>query len=299
MPSLKDLRVRIRSVKSTQRITSVMKMVAAAKLRRAQEQAEAARPYADRMDRMMRSLAVAMARQQGAPALLTGTGRRDTHLIIVATSDRGLCGSFNSAIVRHARDRMIRPMLAEGKTVKLLCVGRKGRDLLRREHGSLIVETMEEVNRPTLTFEAASEVAKRVTDLFEAGEFDVCTIVYNRFKSALSQVVTGQQMVPFTVPEAEADAEVGAGGVTHAIYEYEPDEAEILAELLPRNMAVQMFRALLENNASEHGARMTAMDNATRNAGDMIGKLTLSYNRTRQAAITKELIEIISGAEAL
>jgi F-type H+-transporting ATPase subunit gamma len=299
MPSLKDLRVRIGSVKSTQRITAAMKMVAAAKLRRAQEQAEEARPYADRMERMMRSLASAMADQQGAPALLAGTGRQDTHLIVVATSDRGLCGAFNSAVARHARDRMIRPLMSEGKTVKLFCVGRKGRDLLRRDFGSLIVETVEEVNRPALTFEATSEVVQRITELFEAGEFDVCTAVYNRFKSALTQIVTELQLVPFTAPDGEAQAEAGAGGIARAIYEYEPDDAEILAELLPRNLAVQMFRALLESNASEHCARMTAMDNATRNAGDMIGKLTLQYNRTRQAAITKELIEIISGAEAL
>ncbi len=297
MPSLKDLRVRIVSVKSTRRITSAMKMVAAAKLRRAQEQAEAGRPFAERMERMMRSLADAMAGQEGAPPLLTGTGRTDTQLIVVTTSDRGLCGDFNSSIVRHVRDRMVRPMLREGKTVKLLCVGRKGRDVLSRDHASLIVDTVEGVSRPVLRYDAASAIAARVTTMFEAGEFDVCTVVYNRFQSALTQIVTEQQLVPFPLPEAEEEEPTGGGA--KAVYEYEPDEAEILAELLPRNLAMQVFRALLESNASEHGARMTAMDNATRNAGEMIDKLTLQYNRSRQAAITTELIEIISGAEAV
>ncbi|MFQ5953683.1 MAG: F0F1 ATP synthase subunit gamma [Kiloniellales bacterium] len=296
MPSLKDLRIRIASVKSTQRITSAMKMVAAAKLRRAQEQAELARPFAERMERMMRSLAAAVAGQHGAPPLLAGTGREDSYLIVVVTSDRGLCGPFNASVVRHTRGRVIRPLLDEGKTVKLLCVGRKGRDLLRREFEQLIVDTIEEVARPALRFEAASAIAGRLTGMFEDGGFDVCTVIYNRFKSALTQIVTEQQLVPFPLAEAETEAEPAA---VKAVYEFEPDEVEILAELLPRNLAVQLFRALLESTASEHGARMTAMDSATRNAGEMIDKLTLLYNRSRQAAITKELIEIISGAEAV
>ena len=292
MPSLKDLKVRINSVKSTQKITSAMKMVAAAKLRRAQEQAEAARPYAERMDRMLGSLASAMAGREGAPALLVGTGKDQTHLIMVMTSDRGLCGGFNSSIVRGAR-RMIRELLGQGKTVKIICVGRKGRDQLKRDFGKLIIESFDDVGRQRLTYTDADGIARRITALYEAGEFDVCTIFYNKFKSAMTQFLTAQQLIPF----------VGAGNSTAAssdvFYEYEPDEQEILAELLPRNLGVQVFRALLENAASEQGSRMTAMDNATRNAGDMINKLTINYNRSRQAYITKELIEIISGAEAL
>ncbi len=297
MANLKDLRIRIASVKSTQRITSAMKMVAAAKLRRAQEQAEAARPFAERMERMISSVAAAMAGKAGAPALLAGSGRQDTHLVVAVTSDRGLCGAFNASIVRHARTRIIRPLQDQGKTVKLFCVGRKGRDLLRREFSSLIVDTVEDIGRPRLSYDKAAAVAQRLTRMFEAGEFDVCTVVYNRFKSAMSQIVTEQQLVPFPLSPAEAEAEAPAGAT--AVYEYEPDEVEILAELLPRNLAVQVFRALLESAASEHGARMTAMDNATRNAGEMIDKLTLVYNRSRQAAITTELIEIIAGAEAV
>jgi F-type H+-transporting ATPase subunit gamma len=292
MPSLKDLKVRINSVKSTQKITSAMKMVAAAKLRRAQEQAEAARPYAERMDRMLGSLASAMAGREGAPALLVGTGKNQTHLIAVMTSDRGLCGGFNSSIVRGAR-RMIRELLGQGKTVKIICVGRKGRDQLRRDFGKLIIESFDDVGRPRLSYADADRIAHRIAALYEAGEFDVCTIFYNKFKSAMTQFLTAQQLIPF----------VGAGSTPAAssdvFYEYEPDEQEILAELLPRNLGVQVFRALLENAASEQGSRMTAMDNATRNAGDMINKLTINYNRSRQAYITKELIEIISGAEAL
>jgi F-type H+-transporting ATPase subunit gamma len=291
MPSLKDLRVRINSVKSTQKITSAMKMVAAAKLRRAQEQAEAARPYAERMERVLASLAASLAGQEGAPALLAGTGRDAVHLVVVMTSDRGLCGGFNSTIVRGSR-RVVRDLLAAGKQVKILCVGRKGRDQLRRDMGSMVVGTFEDIAKPRLTFEAADRVAARISQMFEAGEFDVCTIIYNRFKSAMTQIVTVQQLIPFA-PPASAGSESGAS------YEYEPDEAVILAELLPRNMSVQVFRALLENNASEQGARMTAMDSATRNAGDMINRLTIFYNRSRQAYITKELIEIISGAEAV
>jgi F-type H+-transporting ATPase subunit gamma len=302
MPSLKDLRVRIASVKSTQKITSAMKMVAAAKLRRAQEQAEAARPYAERMERMLSSLAAASAGKEGAPELLAGNGRDQVHLLVVGTADRGLCGGFNSSIVREVR-RRITKLRGDGKTVKLLCVGRKGRDQLRREYGDAIIDTIEDVARPRLHFEAAESIAKSVAQMFEAGEFDVCTIYYARFQSAMSQTVTAQQLIPFAPAEgdgAEAAASGGAsGGSSLAVYEYEPSEEEILAALLPRNLAVQVFRALLENSASEHGARMTAMDNATRNAGDMIDKLTLTYNRTRQAVITSELIEIISGAEAL
>jgi F-type H+-transporting ATPase subunit gamma len=296
MASLKDLRVRIASVKSTQKITSAMKMVAAAKLRRAQEQAEASRPYAERMERMLGSLAVSVAGQDGAPPLLKGTGKDEVHLIVVGTADRGLCGGFNSSIVREAR-QMIRALDGEGKTVKLLCVGRKGRDQLRRDYGDIIVDTIEDVAKPTVTFDKAAAIAGRLTQMFQAGEFDVCTVIYARFKSAITQIVTPQQLIPFAIPEEQKDAT--AGTAASAAYEYEPDEEEILAALLPRNIAVQIFKALLENNASEQGARMTAMDSATRNAGDMIDRLTLVYNRTRQAAITRELIEIISAKEAM
>ena len=294
MPSLKDLRVRINSVKSTQKITSAMKMVAAAKLRRAQEQAEAARPYAERMERMLGSLAASMAGQEGAPALMAGTGKDTVQLVVVMTSDRGLCGGFNSTIVRGAR-RLIRELLAAGKQVKILCVGRKGRDQLKRDFVSYIIGTVEDIAKPRLTFNAADRVAQRIAQMYEAGEFDVCTIIYNRFKSAMTQFVTVQQLVPFALPAA-AGTETAVAG---AAYEYEPDGTEILADLLPRNLSVQVYKALLENGASEQGARMTAMDSATRNAGDMINRLTINYNRSRQAYITKELIEIISGAEAL
>ena len=290
MPSLKDLKVRINSVKSTQKITSAMKMVAAAKLRRAQEQAEAARPYAERMERMLGSLAASMQGRDGAPALLAGNGRDRIQLVVVMTSDRGLCGGFNSSIVRAAR-RKVQELRDQGKEVKLFCVGRKGRDQLRRDLGSLIIGHMEDVGRPRLTFAVAQEIGLRLAAMFDAGQFDVCHIIYNKFKSAMTQIVTFQQLIPFAAPAGEGQAD--------AFYEYEPDEAEILAALLPRNLGVQVFRALLENNASEEGARMTAMDSATRNAGEMINKLTIFYNRSRQAYITKELIEIISGAEAL
>ena len=295
MPSLKDLRVRIDSVKSTQKITSAMKMVAAAKLRRAQEQVEASRPYADRMGRMLGALAASAKDQPGAPALLRGTGKDEVHLILLGTADRGLCGGFNSSIVREAR-RKIKELRDAGKTVKVLCVGRKGRDQLRRDYGELIIDTIEDVAKPTLGFHKADEIAQRVTAMFEAGEFDVCTIFYAEFRSAISQIVTPQQLIPFTAEEPADDV---AGAPAVGSYEYEPDQEEILEALLPRNIAVQIFRALLENNASEQGARMTAMDNATRNAGEMIGNLTLIYNRTRQAAITRELIEIISAKEAM
>ncbi len=297
MATLRDLRVRIASVKSTQKITSAMKMVAAAKLRRAQEQAEASRPYAQRMERMLGSLAASVGQKAGGPALLQGTGKQDVQLIVVGTADRGLCGGFNSSIVRAAR-RMIAAQQDQGRTVKLLCVGRKGRDQLRRDYGQLIVDTIEDVAKPALTFDKADGIAQRIITMFEAGEFDVCTIIYAEFKSAMTQIVTPQQLIPFAVPEAEqVVGQAGSGAA--ASYEYEPDEEEILAALLPRNLAVQIYRALRENNASEQGARMTAMDSATRNAGDMIGQLTLVYNRTRQAAITSELIEIISAKEAM
>ncbi len=298
MPSLKDLRVRIASVKSTQKITSAMKMVAAAKLRRAQEAAEASRPYAERMERMLGSLAAGAAGRDGAPKMLAGTGQDQVHLLVVGTADRGLCGGFNSNIVREVR-RRIASLRENGKTFKILCVGRKGRDLLRREYGDAIIDTIEDVARPRLSFAGAEPIAKRIERMFEAGEFDVCTIYYARFKSAISQIVSSQQLIPFAPAAEDGSERVEGGAAALAVYEYEPTEEEILADLLPRNLAVQIYKALLENNASEHGARMTAMDSATRNAGEMIDKLTLTYNRTRQAVITKELIEIISGAEAL
>jgi F-type H+-transporting ATPase subunit gamma len=294
MPSLKDLRNRIRSVRSTQKITSAMKVVAASRLRRAVEQVEAARPYAERMERVLASLAARMAGVSGAPPLLAGTGKDDTHLIIVATSDRGLAGGFNASILREAR-RRVHALLGAGKTVKILTIGRRGRDGLRREYGRYLHDSLTDVGRRRLTFEEARDIAERVLALFAAGGFDACTVIFSRFRSAITQVVTVQQLIPFPPPVAGA-APATAGG---AIYEFEPEEDEILHELLPRNLAVQIFTALLENAASEQGARMTAMDNATRNAGDMINRLNTVYNRSRQAAITKELIEIISGAEAL
>src|SRR3977135_882964 len=299
MPSLKDLRNRIRSVRSTQKITSAMKMVAASRLRRAQEQAEAARPYAERMERVLGSLAGRMAGRPGAPPLLAGTGKDDVHLLVVATSDRGLAGGFNATILREAR-RRIRELDNAGKTVKILTVGRKGRDSLRRDYTRLIHDSLTDIGRRRVSFEEARDIAHRVLALFEAGEFDVCTIIFNRFRSAITQIVTAQPLIPFAAPAAPCaladERDVEPAG---AIYEFEPSEEEILAELLPNNLAVQIYTALLENAASEQGARMTAMDNATRNAGDMIDRLTMNYNRTRQAVITKELIEIISGAEAL
>jgi len=254
------------------------------------------------MERMLSSLAAASAGKEGGPEMLAGKGQDQVHLLVVGTSDRGLCGGFNSSIVREVR-RRIAALHTDGKTVKLLCVGRKGRDQLRREFGNAIIDTIEDVTRPRLRFEAAESIAKRVAQMFEAGEFDVCTIYYARFQSAISQIVTAQQLIPFEPAGSDgagaAESAAKTGGDSLAVYEYEPTEEDILAALLPRNLAVQVFRALLENNASEHGARMTAMDNATRNAGDMIDNLTLTYNRTRQAVITSELIEIISGAEAL
>jgi F-type H+-transporting ATPase subunit gamma len=295
MPSLKDLKNRIASVKSTQKITSAMKMVAASKLRRAQEKAEASRPYAERMERMLASVAASLPVGAGGPKLIAGTGRQDVHLLVVVTSDRGLCGGFNSNIAREAR-RQFAELTRAGRTVKLLCVGRKGRDNLRRTNAKDIVATYEDVGRRTPGFAGADMIARRIEEMFAAGEFDVCSVVYNRFKSVITQIVTVQQLVPFAVPSAVPAV---AAGADRAIYEFEPDEEQILADLLPRNLSVQVYRALLESAASEEGARMTAMDSATRNAGEMINRLTLNYNRTRQAVITKELIEIISGAEAL
>lgn len=294
MPSLKDLRLRIVSVKSTRKITSAMKMVAASKLRRAQTAAESARPFAERMERMLGTLAASVAGQAGAPRLLAGTGKDDVQLIVMVTADRGLCGGFNSSIVRDVR-RLAGQLLREGKTVKILPVGRKGREQIKRDFGANLIDGFEGLGRKGITFPEADSVAAKITAMFEAGEFDVCTVVYNRFQSAISQIVTRQQLIPFAVPEAAAAKDEGA----KAIYEFEPSEEGILSTLLPRNMAVQLFRSLLESQASEQGARMSAMDNATRNAGDMLNGLTVKYNRSRQAQITKELIEIISGAEAL
>ncbi len=299
MPSLKDLKNRIKSVKSTQKITKAMKMVAAAKLRRAREQAENARPYAEGMERMLASLAQSVPEGAEAPKLLRGTGKSATHLIVAATSDRGLCGAFNSSIVRAVR-RRVRELQEQKINVKLLCVGRKGYEQLHNEFGKIIIGKSELKSRK-LGYGDAEAVAKTIAEKFAAGEFDVAHIVYNKFKSAIAQVVTWQQLVPLPVGSLQF-AENTANRqlpTANAPYEVEPSEEELLAELLPRNLAVQAYRALLENSASEQGARMTAMDNATRNAGDMIKKLSIKYNRTRQAAITKELIEIISGAEAV
>src|SRR6201988_2471454 len=291
MPSLKDMRVRIASTKATQKITKAMQMVAASKLRRAQTAAEAARPYAEKMDKVISDIAAAAAGSPGAPALLAGTGKDQVHLLLVCTGERGLCGAFNSAIVRLAREHA-QSLIAQGKEVKFFCVGRKGYEQLRRTFERQIIDHVELRSVRQLGFVNADDIAKKVIARFADGEFDVCTLFYSRFRSVIAQVPTAQQIIPLVV-EAPAN-----GGATTA-YEYEPEEDQILSGLLPRNLAVQIFRALLENNASFYGAQMTAMDNATRNAGDMIRKQTLIYNRTRQAMITKELIEIISGAEAL
>ena len=294
MPSLKALRTRINSVKSTQKITSAMKMVAASKLRRAQQQAEAARPYAERMERMMRALAASVAGSPTAPPLLVGTGRDQTHLLIAVTADRGLAGGFNSSIGRATR-LLARRLESEGKTVRILTVGRKGRDYLRRELSSRLTDNpVSFAGKRRLEFADAADIGEKVTAMLLAGEIDVATIVYNRFQSVIAQVVTEQQLIPAPPPPAGESADAGG-----AIYDFEPDEETILAKLLPQVLAIQVYRALLESAAGEHGARMTAMDNATRNAGDMIKRLTLNYNRARQANITRELIEIISGAEAI
>jgi F-type H+-transporting ATPase subunit gamma len=292
MPNLKALRTRINSVKSTQKITSAMKMVAASKLRRAQSQAEAARPYAERMERMLRAVAGSVAGSPTAPALLIGTGKDQTHLLIAVTADRGLAGAFNTNIGRATRN-LARRLESEGKTVKILAVGRKGRDYLRRELASRLIGDINYVGKRRVEFSDADEIATRVTNLLNGGEIDTATIIYNRFHSVISQVVTEQQVIPVPQPDGEA---IDLGG---AIFDFEPDEETILARLLPQALAIQLYRALLESAAGFQAAQMTAMDNATRNAGDMIKRLTLNYNRARQANITKELIEIISGAEAV
>ena len=293
MPNLKDLRVRIGSVRSTQKITKAMQMVAAAKLRRAQEAAVSARPYSQRMERLIAAVAGNLPSLEGVPPLIVGNGRQDVHLIVVVTAERGLCGSFNSSIVRRAR-QTIDALQREGRQVKLFCVGRKGYEALRRDRAGLIVEYVTLREYRNIDFSAARRVADRVMELFAAGQFDVCHLLFSAFKSVISQAVTLQQIVPVKLPEGAAAAELAG-----AIYEYEPDEAELLGALAPRNIAIQVFKALLEGAAAEQAARMTAMDSATRNAGEMISKLTLRYNRTRQSMITKELIEIVSGAEAL
>ena len=290
MPSLKSLRNRIASVKATRKITKAQQMVAASKFRRALDTAVAARPYAEKMADVIASLAGGLKGNPGAPKLLAGTGQDNTHLLIVATSDRGLCGGFNTNIVRLARHR-IESLQQDGKKVLILCVGRKGRDQLKRQYGQLFVDTVEFTAVKRIGFANAQIIGGRLLKMFDEGAFDVATIIYSRFKSVMTQIPTAQQLIPAPV-EAAARA-------TAIVYEYEPDEIEILADLLPRNVNVQIFRALLENVAGEFGAKMTAMDGATRNAGEVIDELTLLYNRTRQAQITKELIEIISGAEAL
>ena len=291
MPSLKDMRVRIAATKATQKITKAMQMVAASKLRRAAAAAEAARPYAERMGKVLGNIAAAVGDLGTAPRLLAGTGSDRVHLLLVCTAERGLCGPFNSAIVRLARERAT-ALMAEGKEVKFFCVGRKGYEQLRRLFQKQIIEHIELRAVRTLAFENAEGVGDKIVRLYEEGAFDVCTLFFSRFKSVIAQIPTAQQIIP---PVFADDA----GNNNGAVYEYEPEEDEILAELLPRNVSVQIFRALLENAASFYGAQMTAMDNATRNAGEMIRKQTLTYNRTRQAMITKELIEIISGAEAV
>ena len=294
MASLKALRARITSVKSTRKITQAMKMVAAAKLRRAQTQAEQARPYAERMERMLASLGASVAGSPDAPKLLVGSGADKVHLLVVVTADRGLAGPFNTNVGRFARSR-IRALEAEGKTVKVLSVGRKGAAFLKREFPRHVVGEMSFMGKKRIGFEDASAVADRITAMLEAGEFDVCSLVYNRFQSVITQIATDQRLIPAPLPEVKATE----AGIAQALYEYEPAEEQILATLLPRNLAIQVYRALLENNAGFYGSQMNAMDNATRNAGEMINKLTLNYNRTRQANITRELIEIISGAEAV
>jgi F-type H+-transporting ATPase subunit gamma len=292
MPSLKDLKNRIDSVKSTRKITKAMQMVAAAKLRRAQEAAENARPYAERMRAVLGNLAASVQNSPTAPRLLTGTGKQDVHLLVVATSERGLAGGFNSQIVKIARYQAEK-LIGEGREVKFLTIGKKGREILRRDHGPRLVGHVDLSEVKRVAYENAAAIAKQITDMYNAGEFDVCTLYFSRFQSVISQIPTPRQLIP-----AEFKAPEGDEGQT-ALYEYEPSEEEILADLLPRGLATEIFAALLENAASEQGARMSAMDNATRNAGEMIDKLTIQYNRSRQAAITKELIEIISGAEAL
>jgi F-type H+-transporting ATPase subunit gamma len=296
MASLKDLRNRIASVKATQKITKAMQMVAAAKLRRAQDAAIAARPYAQRMGAVLANLSASMAGRPDASPLMAGTGKSDVHMLVVCTAERGLCGGFNANIAKLAREHADR-LIRDGKTVKIVTVGKKGYDVLRRKYNHLIVERIDLREVKQVGYVNAQEIAAKVLGMFDAGEFDVATLFYSEFKSVISQIPTAQQIIPANV--AASEGEGAAADLGGAVYDYEPEESEILEELLPRNIAVQIFRALLENAASEQGARMSAMDNATRNAGDMINKLTMSYNRQRQAQITKELIEIISGAEAL
>lgn len=291
MPSLKDLRNRIASVKATQKITKAMQMVAAAKLRRAQNSAEAARPFAERMTAVMANLAGGITIGPETPRLLAGTGSSQVHLLVVCTAERGLCGAFNSSIARLARDHAVR-LMNEGRTVKILCVGKKGYDILRRQFERQIIELVDLRSAKQIGYEHAEMVAGKVFRLFDEGQFDVATLFFSRFRSVIQQIPTAQQIIP-------AEIISDATAASDAVYDYEPEESEILTALLPRNVTVQVFRALLENAASEQGARMSAMDNATRNAGDMIKKQTQIYNRSRQAIITKELIEIISGAEAL
>jgi F-type H+-transporting ATPase subunit gamma len=301
MANLKDLRLRITSVKSTQKITSAMKMVAASKLRRAQAAAEEGRPYAERMERMLGELTSSLSSMDGAPKLLAGSGKDETHLVVAITADRGLCGGFNGSIIRNTK-RKVLDLQAEGKKVKLLCLGRKGRDALNREFSNQIINTFEGLTKTGVDFAVTRDVASNLVERFEAEEFDFCTIIYNKFVSVISQEVTIQQVIPFAILESkgnEADDAKAADKNQNAMYLMEPSEEEILDDLLPRNLSVQLYKALLESNASEHGARMSAMDNATRNAGDMLDDLTMTYNRTRQAVITSELIEIISGAEAV
>ena len=294
MPSLKDLKDRIASVNSTRKITSAMKMVAAAKLRRAQEQAEAGRPYAERMRTLLANLA---AGSHADLALLQGTGSEQTQLIVLATADRGLAGGFNTNLIREAL-RQARAHLEAGRQVKFYCLGRKGAVAVRRDYPDALIKVVEDLDKPRLGFDKASAIAQDLLSLFDAKAFDVATLIYAEFHSAISQEVTPLRLIPFRPDEAEDDSQADSGAAA-ILHDYEPNEADILADLLPRNIAVQIYRGLLENAASEQGARMTAMDNATRNAGDMVGQLTLLYNRTRQAQITKELIEIVSGAEAL
>jgi len=295
MASLKELRNRIASVKATQKITKAMQMVAAAKLRKAQMAAESARPYSERMAKVMANISAGMEGSENAPKLMAGTGNDQTHLLVVATAERGLCGGFNSSIARLARDHA-RTLMGEGKTVKMLCVGKKGYDALKMEFKNILLEPVTFREIKNVGFAQASEVSEQILTMFDDGQYDVCTLFYSEFQSVISQIPTAQQLIPANISE---DTGGDAGDVEDVHYEYEPGEEEILEDLLPRNISVQVFRAILENAASEQGARMSAMDNATRNAGEMIDKLTLSFNRQRQAQITKELIEIISGAEAL
>ncbi len=298
MASLKDLRNRIASVKATQKITKAMQMVAAAKLRKAQEAAENARPYARLMNIVLGELNARVGERKGASPLLVGTGREDVHLLLVATAERGLCGGFNGNIAKLAA-KHARKLLAEGKEVKFLCIGRKGYDVLKVEHKSRIIDLIDMRKVARIGFDDARDISKRLIAMFEAGDFDVATLFFSHFRSVLVQEPTALQLIPTKLPEKEEDAQPASVLRAGAAFEYEPEEEEILADLLPRNISTQIFSALLENAASEQGARMTAMDNATRNAGDMIDRLTLVYNRQRQAQITKELIEIISGAEAV